>query len=200
MLNISGSHRPSGTQLTGTLCLVDLAGRCVCVWGGGGPWVCILDLVCVVECACLLSCDGMLSYRGKTGPGSTSPSPLPPFLCPPPPAPPALLSAPPPPKPPNPPPSPPLVLCAPVSERCDRSRVEGSRLAEACAINASLSALGDVFEALSSKSKHVPYRNCKLTYLLKVPSSSPHSPGCSPSSSPYSCPRSTWTIGGVHWG
>ena len=55
------------------------------------------------------------------------------------------------------------------SERLDRSKVEGARKTEACAINQSLSALGDVFEALSARSKHVPYRNSKLTYLLKVP-------------------------------
>lgn len=44
----------------------------------------------------------------------------------------------------------------------------GARKAEACAINTSLSSVGDVFEALSTKQKHVPFRNSKLTYLLKV--------------------------------
>eukprot|EP00775_Hariotina_reticulata_P012257 gene12257-12395_t len=53
------------------------------------------------------------------------------------------------------------------SERLDRSMVEDLRKREACSINQSLSALGDVFAALSSKSSHVPYRNSKLTYLLQ---------------------------------
>jgi hypothetical protein len=53
------------------------------------------------------------------------------------------------------------------SERLDRSRAEGQAKKEACAINASLSALGDVFAALSTKGAHVPYRNSKLTYLLQ---------------------------------
>ena len=55
-----------------------------------------------------------------------------------------------------------------ISERLDRSLAEGQAKKEACSINQSLSALGDVFAALSSKSPHVPYRNSKLTYLLQV--------------------------------
>eukprot|EP00878_Enallax_costatus_P034691 GHUV01038488.1.p1 GENE.GHUV01038488.1~~GHUV01038488.1.p1 ORF type:complete len:540 (+),score=212.10 GHUV01038488.1:727-2346(+) len=53
------------------------------------------------------------------------------------------------------------------SERLDRSMVEDMRKREACSINQSLSALGDVFAALSSKTSHIPYRNSKLTYLLQ---------------------------------
>jgi len=54
------------------------------------------------------------------------------------------------------------------SERVSKSGVEGSRLDEARHINRSLSALGDVMQALDSKDrKHVPYRNSKLTHLLK---------------------------------
>ena len=53
------------------------------------------------------------------------------------------------------------------SEKVKLSGVVGSHLKEAQHINKSLAALGDVMEALDSKSKHVPYRNSKLTYLLQ---------------------------------
>lgn len=52
------------------------------------------------------------------------------------------------------------------SERVGRSKVEGSQLKEAQSINKSLSALGDVINALNCGSKHVPYRNHPLTMLM----------------------------------
>ena len=54
------------------------------------------------------------------------------------------------------------------SERLGRSQAEGQRQKEACSINKSLSALGDVFAALAARAPHVPYRNCKLTHLLQA--------------------------------
>ena len=54
------------------------------------------------------------------------------------------------------------------SERIKVSGVTGAGLREATNINSSLSALGDVMQALDQKQKHVPYRNSKLTYLLQV--------------------------------
>lgn len=48
------------------------------------------------------------------------------------------------------------------------SNVEGERLRETCYINKSLSALGDVMHALQSNdSRHIPFRNSKLTSLLR---------------------------------
>lgn len=53
------------------------------------------------------------------------------------------------------------------SERIARSQVEGDRLKETQHINKSLAALGDVVYALQHKAKHTPYRNSKLTYMLR---------------------------------
>ena len=53
------------------------------------------------------------------------------------------------------------------SERLDKSKVEGERLKETLAINKSLSALADVISALKEQSKHVPFRNSKLTFCLQ---------------------------------
>ena len=52
------------------------------------------------------------------------------------------------------------------SERLSRSGAEGKRLKETCAINKSLSSLGDVFTAISARQSHIPFRNSKLTHLL----------------------------------
>jgi kinesin family protein C1 len=49
------------------------------------------------------------------------------------------------------------------SERLSRSGASGDRLKETQAINKSLSALSDVFLALSQKASHVPYRNSKVS-------------------------------------
>ena len=53
------------------------------------------------------------------------------------------------------------------SERVRKSEVDGDHLKEAGHINKSLSALGNVMEALDRKASHVPYRDSKLTYLLQ---------------------------------
>ncbi|CAK84158.1 unnamed protein product (macronuclear) [Paramecium tetraurelia] len=53
------------------------------------------------------------------------------------------------------------------SERCNKSRLKQNQLEEAKYINKSLSALNDVMIALSTKSSFIPYRNSKLTYLMR---------------------------------
>ena len=49
----------------------------------------------------------------------------------------------------------------------NKSGVKGDSLTEAQNINKSLSALGDVISSLLAKKDHIPYRNSKLTMLLK---------------------------------
>mmetsp|Transcript_15224 Transcript_15224/g.18834 ORF Transcript_15224/g.18834 Transcript_15224/m.18834 type:complete len:140 (-) Transcript_15224:716-1135(-) len=53
------------------------------------------------------------------------------------------------------------------SERISKSGVKGERLKETQNINKSLSSLADVFSALNKKSQHIPYRNSKLTQLVR---------------------------------
>jgi hypothetical protein len=54
------------------------------------------------------------------------------------------------------------------SERQAKTMATGDRLKEATKINLSLSALGNVISALvDGKSKHIPYRDSKLTRLLQ---------------------------------
>lgn len=54
------------------------------------------------------------------------------------------------------------------SERQSKTQAVGDRLKEATKINLSLSALGNVISALvDGKSKHIPYRDSKLTRLLQ---------------------------------
>jgi hypothetical protein len=57
----------------------------------------------------------------------------------------------------------------PGSERANKTGATGGRLKEGIKINMSLTALGNVISALvDPKSKHVPYRDSKLTRMLQV--------------------------------
>lgn len=70
------------------------------------------------------------------------------------------------------------------SEKAGQTGASGDRLKEGCAINKSLSALGNVISALADKSsglaaakdKVVPYRDSKLTRLLRTRSAAPARP------------------------
>ena len=53
------------------------------------------------------------------------------------------------------------------SERVLKTKATGRRFDEGKAINLSLSALGDVINSLQRKNPHIPYRNSKLTQVLK---------------------------------
>lgn len=53
------------------------------------------------------------------------------------------------------------------NERVSRSSATGIALEETKHINKSLSTLGKVVQALDNKSSHIPYRDCKLTFLLQ---------------------------------
>ena len=53
------------------------------------------------------------------------------------------------------------------SERIGKTGATGKVLEEAKKINQSLTSLGRVINALTKAEKHVPFRDSKLTYLLK---------------------------------
>ena len=53
------------------------------------------------------------------------------------------------------------------SEKVRKSGVKGQNLEETKKINLSLSCLGNVVNALTNSSDHIPYRNSKLTRILK---------------------------------
>jgi len=53
------------------------------------------------------------------------------------------------------------------SEKVGRSGVQGELFLEGTKINLSLSALGNVMHALTTKMEHIPYRDSKLTRLLQ---------------------------------
>ena len=54
------------------------------------------------------------------------------------------------------------------SERAGKSGVSGAAMKETQHINKSLSALGDVMEALDNKSKHVPYRLVSYSLCMHI--------------------------------
>ena len=53
------------------------------------------------------------------------------------------------------------------SEKVRKTNATGQRLQEAQKINLSLTLLGQVISQIVKNSKHVPYRDSKLTHILK---------------------------------
>merc|ERR1719506_3142199 len=53
------------------------------------------------------------------------------------------------------------------SERLKKTEATGEQKKEAIEINKSLTALGDVIEAVAKKQKQIPYRNHKLTQIMQ---------------------------------
>jgi len=53
------------------------------------------------------------------------------------------------------------------SERLNESKAENQRLKETQNINRSLSALGNVFNAIKRRDKHIPFRDSKLTHVMQ---------------------------------
>jgi len=53
------------------------------------------------------------------------------------------------------------------SEKVGKTNATGAQLVEAKNINRSLSALGNVIMALADGAEHIPFRDSKLTMLLK---------------------------------
>ena len=59
-----------------------------------------------------------------------------------------------------------IIIVFYVSERQSKTEATGDTLKEAQSINQSLSALGNVINALTTGKKHVPYRDSLLTQLM----------------------------------
>ena len=71
-------------------------------------------------------------------------------------------------------PSPTIITKKIGSEKVEKTGATGNTLEEAKKINQSLSALGNCIAALTQKNRgHIPYRDSKLTFILRVNNPSP---------------------------